>query len=199
MPIRHFKTVEEFEKATENVTELIIDGFENPKERASNYQAQKEDFSGKSRTHVDIGLCMADRRRYIYYLSNYYPGKNVDYGILKQEFPPEKPWFILKRILLDLGFIGFEKDYEYMEVFIGHKKPRKSKEEPEPKLTELEKQWNKVVARKRIFVEHAIGGMKIFRILKNKSRLKSKELKNRILGVAAGLWNYKLKFRQTHS
>jgi hypothetical protein len=40
--------------------------------------------------------------------------------------------------------------------------------------------------------------MKIFRILKNKSRLKTKELKNIILGVAAGLWNYKLKFRQAH-
>lgn len=198
MPIRHFETVEDFEKATENVEELIIDGFENPKERASDYRTQKENYSGKSKAHVDIGLCMTDRRRYIYYLSNYYPGKNVDYGILKQEFPPEKDWFKWKRILLDLGFIGFEKDYEYWEVFIGHKKPRKSEKNPKPELTEFEKQWNKVVARKRIFVEHAIGGMKVFRILKNKCRLKSKELKNRILGVAAGLWNYKLKYRQTH-
>jgi hypothetical protein len=131
-------------------------------------------------------------------VSNYYPGKNVDYGILKKEFSPEKDWFKTKRILLDLGFVGFEKDYNFMEVFIGHKKPRKSKKNPEPELTEIEKQWNKVVAQKRIFVEHAIGGMKVFRILKNKSRLKTKELKNIILGVAAGLWNYKLKFRQAH-
>jgi hypothetical protein len=198
MPAREFKTVEDFEKATENIEELIIDGFENPKERASNYQTQKEDYSGKKKAHTDIGLCMSDRNRYIYYVSNYYPGKNVDYGILKKEFPPEKDWFKTKRILLDLGFVGFEKDYNFMEVFIGHKKPRKSKKNPEPELTEIEKQWNKVVAQKRIFVEHAIGGMKIFRILKNKSRLKIKELKNIILGVAAGLWNYKLKFRQAH-
>lgn len=109
MPAREFKTVEDFEKATENIEELIIDGFENPKERASNYQTQKEDYSGKKKAHTDIGLCMSDRNRYIYYVSNYYPGKNVDYGILKKEFPPEKDWFKTKRILLDLGFVGFEK------------------------------------------------------------------------------------------
>jgi hypothetical protein len=140
MPAREFKTVEDFEKATENIEELIIDGFENPKERASNYQTQKEDYSGKKKAHTDISLCMSDRNRHIYYVSNYYPGKNVDYGILKKEFPPEK-------------------DYNFMEVFIGHKKPRKSKKNPEPELTEIEKQWNKVVAQKRIFVEHAIGGI----------------------------------------
>ena len=180
MPTRKFETVEDFEKATENVEELIIDGFENPKERASDYQTQKEDYSGKKKTHTDIGLCMSDRNRYIHYLSNYYPGKNVDYGLLKIEFPPKKGWFKNKRVLLDLGFVGFEKDYDFMEVFIGHKKPRKSEKNPEPELTEIEKQClpqstpksrgnlggNKVVTRKRIFVEHAIGGMKIFRILK---------------------------------
>ena len=95
---------------------------------------------------------------------------------MKKEFPPEKNWFRSRRVLLDLGFVGFENDYDYMEVFIGHKKPPKNKKKTETKLTELEKQClllnlggNKVVARKRIFVEHAIGGgMKIFRILKNK-------------------------------
>lgn len=198
MPARKFETVEKFEQVTENIEEIIFDGFENPKERSSNYQAQKADYSGKKKMQTDISLCMADRERYIHYVSNYYAGSNVDYGILKKEFPPDKKWFRFKRVLLDLGFVGFENDYDCQEVFIGHKKPRKSKKNLETKLTELEKQWNKVVARKRIFVEHAIGGMKVFRILKNKSRLKSKELKNRILGVAAGLWNYKLKYRQTH-
>jgi hypothetical protein len=65
-------------------------------------------------------------------VSNYYPGKNVDYGILKKEFLPEKDWFKTKRIFLDLGFVGFEKDYNFMEVFIGHKKPRKSKKTLNP-------------------------------------------------------------------
>lgn len=194
MPERSFEDVESFEKSTKNVEELIFDGFENPKQRKKNYEAQKQDYSGKKKAHTDISLCISDRERYIYYISYYYPGKNVDYSILKKEFPPDKNWFKSKRILVDLGFVGFDKDYTFMELFIGHKKSRKSKNNPNPKLTDLEEQWNKIVARKRIFVEHAIGGMKHLRILRNKSRLKSEDLKNKILGVAAGLWNYKLKF-----
>ena len=80
MPAREFETVEEFEKATENTEEVIFDGFENPKERANNYQAQKEDYSGKKKMQTDISLCMANKQRYIYYLSKYYPGSNVDYA-----------------------------------------------------------------------------------------------------------------------
>ncbi|HFC00038.1 MAG TPA: DDE endonuclease, partial [Phaeodactylibacter sp.] len=41
-----------------------------------------------------------------------------------------------------------------------------------PKLTEEQKEWNKKVSRERIFVEHAIGRLKKFRILKNRCRLK---------------------------
>jgi hypothetical protein len=34
----------------------------------------------------------------------------VDYGIFKQEFPPEKPWFRNKEVKFDLGFTGVKKD-----------------------------------------------------------------------------------------
>jgi DDE superfamily endonuclease len=64
-------------------------------------------------------------------------------------------------------------------------------------LTEEQKKRNKAVSRERIFVEHAIGGMKKFRILKNKFRLKSDVLKNKILGICAGLWNYQLLLKHT--
>lgn len=199
MPKRSFEAEEEFEQTVKNATELLIDGFENDKERAKDYERQNADYSGKKKRHTDIGMCISDRHRYIYYVSNYYAGSETDYGIFKKEFTPEKNWFKNQRIIVDLGFTGIDKDYEIKELFIGHKKPRKSKENPNPKLTDLEKQWNKFVSKKRIYVEHAIGGMKIFRILKNKCRLKSKELKNRILGVAAGLWNYKLLFKRSNA
>jgi len=54
MPAREFETVEEFEKVTENTEEVIFNGFENPKERANNYQAQKENYSGKKKMQTDI-------------------------------------------------------------------------------------------------------------------------------------------------
>ena len=81
---------------------------------------------------------------------------------------------------------------EIKELVIGKKKPRKSKSNPKPKLTEEQKIKNTKVSKERIFVEHAIGKMKRYRILKNRCRMKCPVTKDRILGIAAGLWNYQL-------
>lgn len=195
-PAREFETVEAFEEKTKNAPSIIVDGFENPIERKKDYKAQEADYSGKKHTHTDIGLCISDANKFIYYISKLYPGSNVDYGIFKQEFPPEKPWFRNKEVKFDLGFTGVKKDYEIKELMIGYKKPKKSKNNPNPKLTKEEKEWNKRVSRERIYVEHAIGGMKYFRILKNENRLKDIDLKNKIVGLAAGLWNFRVRLRQ---
>lgn len=195
MPRRKFSDVDDFEDFMKDEEEILIDGVEKPIERSSDYETQKKNFSGKQHTHTDIALLISNRQRYIHYLSKLYEGSEVDYGIMKKEFCPGGKWFRKKRVAVDLGFVGIDKDYEIKELMIGNKKPRKSKNNPSPKLTKKEKEWNRTVSRNRIYVEHAIGGMKIFRMLKNKCRLKSKELKNRIIGVAAGLWNYKLKFK----
>lgn len=161
-------------------------------ERPKDYDKQKEKYSGKKSTHTDIALLLSDKKTWIYYVSKYYAGKNVDFGVLKQEFPPEYPWFKNLKVLVDLGFIGIDKLYEVKELIIGEKKPRKSKANPNPKLTEKQKIKNTKVSKERIFVEHAIGKMKRYRILKNRCRIKCPVTKDRILGIAAGLWNYQL-------
>jgi hypothetical protein len=122
----------------------------------------------------------------------------VGYGFfnifkLKKEFPPEYPWFKKFKVLVDLGFIGIDKLYEIKELIIGEKKSRKSKKNPKPELTQEQKNKNTAVSKERIFVEHAIGKMKRYRILKNRCRIKCSVTKNRILGIAAGLWNYQLQ------
>ncbi len=113
-------------------------------------------------------------------------------GIFKEEFPPQYGWFKNMKVLVDLGFTGIGSLYIIKELLIGHKKPKKTDLNPNPELTEEQKEWNRYVSRERVYVEHAIGGMKKFRILKNKCRLKSDELKNKIIGICAGLWNYQL-------
>lgn len=192
MPKRKFETVEEFEEHTSSASELIFDGTENPTERPQGYDNQKEKYSGKKHTHTDVAMVLSDKATWIYYVSELYDGKNVDFGILKQEFPVGKDWFKNRKILVDLGFVGIDKLYKIKELVIGEKKPRKSKNNPEPELTEEQKEKNKQVSRERIFVEHAIGKMKRFRILKNRCRIKCPVLKNKIVGICAALWNYRL-------
>lgn len=140
-------------------------------------------------------MTLSNAKRRIFYISKIYDGKNTDFGIFKLEFPPGLGWFICFKVIVDLGFIGIAKLYNIKELLIGHKKNRKTKNNPNPEpLTEEQKAWNRQVSKERIYGEHAIGGMKRYRMLKNKSRSKCNDLKNCILGVCAGLWNYKLSF-----
>ena len=195
MPKRKFESPGEFQKYTEGVDEIIFDGFENARERPQDYVVQENTYSGKINTNSDIAMLMSDKSTWIYYVSNFYDGSNVDFGIFKIEFPPGLGWFRDKKVIIDLGFQGIKKLYEAGEIIIGVKKPRKTNKNPDPKLTAEEKKWNTEVSRQRIYVEHAIGKLKKFRILKNRCRLKCQNLKNRIIGVCAGLWNYALSLK----
>jgi len=173
--------------------EVIFDGTENEIERPQDAERQKDAYSGKKKRHTDVALILSNKKRKIFYVSYLYEGRSVDIGILKEEFQVDKGWFKNLRVLFDLGFVGVDKLYEFKELVIGHKRPRKSKSNPKPQLSPEQKEKNKLVSKERIYVEHAIGGMKRYRILKNKARSKSYELKNQIIGNCAALWNYKLE------
>jgi len=176
---------------------VIFDGTENPIERPQDIERQKDAYSGKKKAHTDMAMLMSNKERYIYYISELYLGKENDMGVFKTEFEPGQGWFKNLRVIFDLGFTGVAKHYEFEDLVIGHKRPRKSEKNPKPELSKEQKEENKSVSRERIYVEHAIGGMKRYRILVNKARTKSYELKNEILGNCAALWNYKLQFKNS--
>lgn len=131
-------------------------------------------------------MVLSNAQRLILYLSLCWVGKTHDYGMFKAEFPPEKNWFEKHRVRVDLGFLGLEKDYSCKELFIPHKKKKKQE------LSAEQKEENKSFAKERIAVEHAIGGMKRYRILSERLRVHDVELHDVILGVCAGLWNFYL-------
>ena len=87
---------------------------------------------------------------------------------------------------LDLGYQGFEKEYSCKELFLPKKKPRKGQ------LSEEEKARNKLKAKERIVIEHSLSGLKRYRILSSRLRIKDFGHYNDILGVCAGLWNFYL-------
>lgn len=115
-------------------------------------------------------------------------GSFHDYALLKEEFPPEFDWFSAFENWVDLGYLGIEKDYEG-KIKIPHKKPRKSKNNPDPKLTDEQKQENREMSKTRIFVENAIAGIKRYFILVHKFRNKRKNFEDDVIAISAGLWN----------
>ena len=141
---------------------------------------------GEKKCHTVKALAVSNTQRLLLYLSECWVGKTHDYRMLLEEFPPAEPWFTKFRLRVDLGFIGIEKDYRCKELFIPHKKPKKKELTPEQKAE------NKVLASQRIVVEHALAGLKRYRILSDRLRMHNLTIYNVTLGVCAGLWNYYL-------
>ncbi len=113
-------------------------------------------------------------------------GSTHDYRIFKEEFPPTEAWFTDFEVRVDLGFLGIAQDFICKELQIPHKKPQQKE------LTAEQKAENKLLASERVYVEHALAGLKRYRILADRLRLHNFELYDVILGICAGLWNFYL-------
>ena len=100
-------------------------------------------------------------------------------------------WFEDLEVAVDLGYLGIEKDYKGI-IDIPHKKPRKTKHNPNPQLTEIQKAENKASSQIRIFVEIAISGIKRYNILVHTYRNKRKNFEDDVIAIAAGLWNLRI-------
>jgi hypothetical protein len=192
LPKRTLESVEEFETLLGSEEDICIDGTEIPIQRPENEQINKMAFSGKKKGHRIKNLIVTNLRKRILYVSGLFYGSVHDYTILKTVFDKEKNWFEFCKVRIDLGFLGFGSDYLYGDLSIPHKKKRGKKGEPKPELSEEQKIYNKAESSVRVVVEHSIGGMKRFRFLGERIRLKSLVFIDKIIGVCAGLWNFHL-------
>jgi len=77
-------------------------------------------------------------------------------------------------------------------VEIPHKHPPKSKANPNPQLTAAQRAEKQTVSQIRMFVEHAIGGMKRFNILMQRFRNHQENFADDSIDICAGLWNLNL-------
>ena len=130
----------------------------------------------------------------IVFLGRTLSGHHHDYNMLKQEVPPELDWFADMHVGVDLGYQGIQSDYSGDQIDIPTKKPRKSKKHPNPQLSAEQKAANKVLSQVRIFIEHAIGGMKRYNILVHVFRNRKADFEDDAVGICAGLWNLALSY-----
>jgi len=61
-------------------------------------------------------------------------------------------------------------------------------------LSDDQKAANTALSPVRIFIEHAIGGMKRYNILVNKFRNRKADFEDHVIGICAGLWNFALSY-----
>ena len=72
------------------------------------------------------------------------------------------------------------------------KKPRKSQKNPNPQWSAEQKAATTALSHVRIFLEHAIGGMKRSNILVHVFRNRKADVEDDAVGICAGLWNFAL-------
>jgi hypothetical protein len=130
----------------------------------------------------------------IIFLGRTFSGHHHDYSMLKQEFPPELDWFADIHVRVDLGYLGMQSDYRSDRIEIPTKKPRKRKKNPNPPLSDEQKAANTALSQIRIFIEHAIGGMKRYNILVQVFRNRKVDFEDDAVGICAGLWNFALSY-----
>jgi hypothetical protein len=87
----------------------------------------------------------------------------------------------------DMGFQGFILNG--ISIVQPKKKPRGGE------LTPPEKTTNRRISSIRIRIEHAIGGVKRYRIVKDKIRLFKDGIRDTIMETCCGLYNFRLQYR----
>jgi hypothetical protein len=121
---------------------------------------------------------------HICFLSPTYEGRMHDKTIAELEGYRLPPGSCLYQ---DMGFQGFFlADVTLMQP---KKKPRGGE------LTPPEKAINCRISSIRIRIEHAIGGVKRYRIVKDKIRLLKDRIRDTVMETCCGLHNFRLQYR----
>jgi hypothetical protein len=167
-----------------------------PNERIIGRKMMRSNVSmtAEKKQHTLKNTVMALPDKLIIFLGRTFSGHNHDSLMLKQEFPPELDWFAGLNVRVDLGYLGIKSDYRGEQIAIPTRKPRKSQKNPNPQLSDEQKAANTALSRIRIFIEHAIGGMKRYNILVHTFRNRIEHFEDDVIGICAGLWHLVLSY-----
>ena len=139
-------------------------------------------------------MCKAST--FIFFLgATVWGGTFHDMALLENEFKNGIDWFDCFELWADMAYLGFENKFRAKKIHRPKRKPRKSKNNPNPSPTEEQKLNNHKISKERVVVEHAIRGMKRYNILVFPLRARCEKFIERVIGVCAGLWNFKLSFQ----
>jgi DDE superfamily endonuclease len=163
---------------------FIIDGTERPIQRPQDSQRQREHYSGKKKRPTVKNIVVSEKRtKKIKGLGRTQPGKKHDKAATDEEgyrFPKDS------KLWKDLGFQGYEP--EQTTTYQPKKKPRGGE------LTVAEKEHNQAISRERIGIEHSLGGVKVFRIVRDIYRNHKPKFEDLIMETACGLHNLRLDY-----
>lgn len=160
------------------------DSTERPIQRPKAPQVQKAYYSGKKKQHTLKNNLVINADSKVVLLTPSFEGRIHDKqiaDIVGYTVPNDSVLY------QDSGFQGFS--LPNINIIQPKKKPRNRE------LTSEEKEKNRLISSIRIQVEHAIRGVKRYRIVKDKLRNWKKGFSDLVMETCCGLHNFRLNFR----
>lgn len=165
----------------------LHDGTERPISRPKDKDDQTTYYSGKKKRHTIKNIVVSTPDGRIIFLSFTCEGKKHDKKAADEadyELPEGS------KLFQDAGFQSFV--IEGVTIIQPKKKPRGEELSPE------DKESNRIISKVRVRVEHAIGGVKRYRIVKDTIRNWKEGFRDQVMETCCGLHNFRLRFRPWH-
>jgi len=184
LPARKTATLDELKAQCPDLV-FLLDATERPIPRPQDAARQTACYSGKKKRHTLKNTVVANATgRKVVFLGETTAGSRHDKRLAEDDAPPFPPG---SRVPGDSGYQGYT--VEGVSVLTPLKKPRGGV------LTTDEKALNTQLSRHRIPVEHAIGGLKVARMLRDPFRNRADGVADTAIVVGAGLYNFKCHLR----
>lgn len=158
---------------------LLVDSWEQPIPRSSDNEEQKQYYSGKQKEHT--------RKNQAITLPQ---GVDLVDVVIGEKGPrSDSKLFEQTQTELPEGipFIGDKAYVGRPHTTTPHKKP------PKGELTQAQKDFNRSVSQQRVYVEHVIRVIKIFRVAKQEFRMRS-GMYDRAIGCVCGLVRLRVQY-----
>jgi hypothetical protein len=165
---------------------LLHDGTEREVPRPQDDELQKERYSGKKKKHTVKNAVIISGCCLILYVSLTVCGRIHDKTMADNFYTIPAGYTLVQ----DTGYQGYRP--HGVRIIQPMKKPRGKELTPEQKRT------NQQISSFRVRVEHAIGSVKRYRIVKDECRLRKNNFVDRIFLSCAALHNFRLKTRPFH-
>ena len=142
-------------------------------------------YSGKQKAHTIRNVLVIDETTHIHFLSKTYEGRAHD-----KRIADEAGYDLPKGSVLyqDAGFQGFSPDG------VCSMQPKKK-----PKggvLTDEDKARNRAISSKRVLIEHVIGHIKRYRIVRDIIRSPYDWFRDKVMETCCGLHNFIVMFKR---
>ena len=172
---------------SQEVEHFFHDGTERLIQRPKDPQTQRAYYSGKKKCHTVKNNLIINQTGKVVLLTPSFEGRHHDKHIA------DTVGYCVPQgstLYQDTGFQGFT--LPDINIIQPKKKPKGGER------TDEEKEINRKIASIRIRVEHAISGVKRYRIVQDKLRNWKKGFSDLVMETCCGLHNFRLNFRPWH-